>query len=68
MPVKVKRGLGLLVVALIGFLVLLVALRAPAESTPAQVVVIAGLLAGGIALFGGLFGGLAMLAWGLLRD
>lgn len=68
MPTKVKRGLGLLAVAVIGFLVLLVALRAPAESGVAQVLVIGGILAGGVAVLGGLFGGLGLLAWGLLRD
>lgn len=68
MPVKVKRGLGLLVVAAIGFLLLLVMVRVPAEGVVAQVLVTVGLLVGGISFLGGLLGGLGLTAWGLLRD
>lgn len=64
---KVKRGLGLLVVAVIAALVVLVLLRVPAEGLAAPFVAI-GLLAGVAAFFVGVFGGLGMLAWGLLRD
>lgn len=68
MPTKVSRGLGLLVIAAIGFVVLLAALQMPAESFLGQALTIAGLLGGGVALIGGLCGGLVLLAWGLLRS
>lgn len=62
MPVKVKRGLGLLVVALMGFL-LVMALQGSSNG-----------IAVGLTLFGGAVmlcagcAGLVLLAWGLLRD
>lgn len=62
MSVKVKRGLGLLVVALIAFLIAAVATQA--EATP---VVVVGLMSGFVMLGAG-GAGLALLAWGLLRD
>lgn len=62
MSVKVKRGLGLLVVALIAFLVATVATRAEA-----QPVVLLGLIAGFVMLAAAV-AGLVLLAWGLLRD
>lgn len=65
---KVRRGLGLLVVAAIGLLLLYVALRAPADSGVAEALVIAGLLGGIVLALGGLLGGLSLLALGLLRD
>lgn len=62
MPVKVKRGLGLLVVAVIAFAVFY-----PFQSVgglPAQVVT---LIAGLVLLVAGA-AGLVLLAWGLLFD
>ena len=67
MSVKVKRGLGLLVVAAIGWLLGLVLLQAPADGA-ASIFVFVGLAAAACAAIGGLLGGLGLLAWGLLRD
>ena len=67
MPIKVRRGLGLLVVAAIGFLLGLVLLNAPADGA-AEIPVLVGLLAALVAAIGGLFVGLVLIAWGLLRD
>jgi len=67
MSVKVKRGLGLLVVAVIGWLLGLVLLQAPADGA-VGIVVLVGLLVAAVAAIGGLLGGLGLLAWGLLRD
>ena len=64
MPVKVKRGLGLLVVALVGFLLVATVHENDGYSTPAQVVEAVGYLC----LVIGLWGGLILIAWGLLRD
>lgn len=62
MSVKVRRGLGLLVVAVVGWLVTFGLLQASA--TPLQVLsVLVGVLtvaAAGV--------GVVLLAWGLLRD
>lgn len=60
MPEKVKRGLGLLVVALIAFLIGLVA---SGGDDPNAVSGMAGVIA---VLLGGV--GLVLVAWGLLRD
>lgn len=62
MSVKVKRGLGLLVVAFIAWLIAYPASQS--SSTIASVVVVIA----GLALVGALVGGLVLLAWGLLRD
>lgn len=67
MSMKVKRGLGLLVVAAMGWLLGLALLNAPAAGF-AGVLVFIGLLVALIAAIGGLVGGLGLLAWGLLRD
>lgn len=67
MPVKVKRGLGLLVIAAIGFLLGLVLLNTNAAGA-AEIPVFVGLLVALAAFFGGIIGGLGLLAWGLLRD
>lgn len=64
MPLKVKRGLGLLTVAAIGYL-LVYAAQGDESVTPFE----AGLEMAGYSLVAvGLFGGLALLAWGLLRE
>jgi preprotein translocase subunit Sss1 len=65
MPTKVKRGLGLLVLAAIGYLVASAGgdMRESAYTT-SQIVESAGLLLVAV----GLIGGLGLLAWGLLRD
>lgn len=68
MSEKVKRGLGLLVVAVIGYLTVLALLQVPADNLAGQVVVIGGLLVAGVAMLGGAIAGLVLLAWGLLRD
>lgn len=61
MPVKVKRGLGLLVVAAVGYLLV----NAAQESGGGLVAVeTVGWLLAAVGLVGGLF----LLAWGLLRD
>lgn len=67
MSVKVKRGLGLLVIAVIGWLLGMVLLQAPAEGA-AAIFVFVGLLVAVVAAIGGLIGGLTLLAWGLLAD
>lgn len=59
MPVKVKRGLGLLVVAVIGYL-----LVSAGRSGETPVVELLGWLVVAV----GLLGGLVLLAWGLLID
>lgn len=63
MSVKVKRGLGLLVVAVLAWLATIALLQAPA-SVPTFLA----LAVTGIATLGALLGGLVLLAWGLLRD
>lgn len=68
MSVKVKRGLGLLVVAAIAFLLLLPLTQASPSGDAASALLAGGTIAAGVALLGGLVGGLALLAWGLLRD
>lgn len=66
MSLKVKRGLGLLVVALLGYLVVSLGQSLIEDDRPT--------LGGGIEALGwagvavGLLGGLVLLAWGLLRD
>lgn len=68
MPVKVKRGLGLLVVAVAAVLLLLAVLpHAPDDGVLVGVYVVTVLAAAAVALVG-LIGGLGLLAWGLLRD
>lgn len=65
---KVKRGLGLLVVAAIGWLIGLPLTHTSPSSDLAAALVVAATLAAVVAFVGGLIGGLALLAWGLLRD
>lgn len=65
MPVKAKRGLGLLVVAAIGYLLVNAAQEGgPGRSGFEQALEGVGWLLVAV----GLVGGLALLAWGLLRD
>lgn len=59
MSVKVKRGLGLLVIALLGVLVV-----SAGRSWDAPAVETVGWLMEAV----GILGGLSLLAWGLLRD
>lgn len=75
MPMKVRRGLGLLVVAVISFLLLNVTVRVTdslaardgaAEIAGWGVLIVSVVLM--LAMLGGLVGGLVMIAWGLLRD
>lgn len=69
MPVKVKRGLGLLVVAALGLLVAQFAMQAQASGSDGQALVgNAFVLVAAVAVLGGLVGGLVLIAWGLLRD
>lgn len=68
MPDKVKRGLGLLVVALVAWLAGIVLTQIPADDGLAAVLLLIPLLVTGVATIGGLVGGLALIAWGLLRD
>lgn len=69
MPVKVKRGLGLLVVAAIALLVLLVVQHGGApDGSVAAGFYVAVIWAAGLVFLGGLVVGLVLLAWGLLRD
>lgn len=63
MSVKVKRGLGLLVVALIALFVQWLAYSGTRTTWTDAVGVIAGMV-----LLIGVVGGLVLLAWGLLRD
>lgn len=66
---KVKRGLGLLVIAAIALLVALPLLQADApDSTLGSAAFVAALLVAGIGFWVALIGGLGLLAWGLLRD
>ena len=76
MSSKVKRGLGLLVVAVLAFLVLNVTVRAsealsvgngPVGEVFGWALLIAS-AAIGVALLASFVGGLVLLAWGLLRD
>lgn len=62
MSVKVRRGLGLLVVALIAFLVVM-ATQGSSGLLAAVVTLIAG-----VVLLVTAAAGLVLLAWGLLRD
>jgi Zn-dependent protease with chaperone function len=64
MPVKVKRGLGLLVVAAIGYLFVNAAQESGGGGTAASAFEAVGWLLAAV----GLVGGLLLLAWGLLRD
>lgn len=76
MPMKVKRGLGLLVVTVISFLVVNVTVRisdsqAGREGTADDVIAFVFLLASiavALVMIASLIGGLVLLAWGLLRD
>jgi hypothetical protein len=62
MPVKVKRGLGLLVVALVAWLAvtLLVQTTSTVLNLAALPIGLVGFVAAGV--------GVVLLAWGLLRD
>lgn len=62
MPVKVKRGLGLLVVAFAAWLVAYPAMQGTSDLTA-----LLSLVAGAVMALS-LVGGLVLLAWGLLRD
>jgi hypothetical protein len=65
MPTKVKRGLGLLVVAAIGYLLVNAAQGQDAEyGLGLQLLEGLGWLLAAV----GIVGGLSLLAWGLLRD
>ena len=69
MSVKVKRGLGLLVVAAIALLVALPLLQADAPNNEAaEVAMLVLMLVVGLGFWISLVAGLALLAWGLLRD
>lgn len=69
MSVKVKRGLGLLVVALMALLVLWTTGSAGAPANDFGRLLYVGLtFASAIVLLGALVVGLALLAWGLLRE
>lgn len=68
MPDKVKRGLGLLVIALAAWLIGIVLVQIPADDGLAAVLLVIPLLVVGVAAIGGLIGGLALIAWGLLID
>lgn len=65
---KVKRGLGLLVVAAIAWLVALALSRIEPRGDALGLLLLIPSLAAGVAMVGGLVGGLFLLAWGLLRD
>lgn len=65
---KVKRGLGLLVVAFAAWLAAMVLMQAgPTGGLAGVVLLLAGLVAG-LTFIGCLVAGLGLLAWGLLRD
>lgn len=59
-----KRGLGLLVVAAIGYLLVNAAHESDASNTGTALLEGGGYLLAAV----GLIGGLSLLAWGLLRD
>lgn len=59
MSQKAKRGLGLLVIAVIG--VLVVSIGKNSEVAPVEAL-------GWLVVAGGVVAGLPLLAWGLLRD
>jgi hypothetical protein len=63
MSVKVKRGLGLLAVAALGYLVVGLGQSAPAGATADLIEML-----GWATIAAGMIGGLLLLAWGLLRD
>ena len=64
MPTKVKRGLGLLVVAVAAWLLALPIVTS--NSAPDWLMPLALLL--GVVMICSLVGGFVLLAWGLLRD
>ena len=64
MPEKVKRGIGLVVVAVIAWAIGLTLTQSGGDGP----LVTAALLATGLVGVVGFFGGLALVAWGLLRD
>lgn len=65
---KVKRGLGLLVVALIAWLGAMALMQVDAVGGVAGALTLVLSMALALAFLVGLVGGLALLAWGLLRD
>lgn len=65
MNVKVRRGLGLLVVATMLLLLGFVLEEIPMEGVVLRASVT---IAYGVAMLGTVIGGLGLLAWGLLRD
>lgn len=68
MPTKVKRGLGLLVLALLGWILGWVLTSAGAADSWLWPIALVGLIAAVVLAIGGLVGGLVLIAWGLLRD
>lgn len=68
MPVKVKRGLGLLVVALIAWPISYGLLQADPDGALGEWVLPLLGIAASCVLVAAAFGGLVLLAWGLLRD
>lgn len=62
MPVKVKRGLGLLVVAVVAWAITALLI----QTSSAALNVVALLI--GLAAFAAAAAGVVLLAWGLLRD
>lgn len=69
MSLKVKRGLGLLVVAAIALLVAIPLLQADAPNNEAaEVLMLVLMLVVGLGFWISLVAGLVLLAWGLLRN
>lgn len=66
MPDKVKRGLGLLVVAAIGYLIVFAAQGDDGMASGGAAAIIESI--GWLLAAVGIIGGLVLLAWGLLRD
>lgn len=68
MPVKVKRGLGLLVVAAIALLLAMSVGQIRPTGDAAALITAVVLMALAVVFLAGLLGGLVLVAWGLLRD
>lgn len=68
MPLKVKRGLGLLVIALIAWLIAFPLMKASPDGDLAALAIAVLLLVAALTFLASLVGGLVLLAWGLLRD
>jgi len=67
MSVNVRRGLGLLAVAALGWLLGMALLNAPTDGA-LGVLALAGLFVAVVVTIGGVVSGLGLLAWGLLRS